>query len=460
MRTVLKSRAGILKMRVHPIELRKQAATYQSNGCSVDVGEWEPMSYKLSFSSLLEPAMVRMRRAANLTPINMDPQGRRVRVVVDGSTKAGREILRGVILYARAHTRWSLVPYMDMGLPRGEDWAEDDATLYASHFSGPLQEILPRGRPVVGALSHHKTTGIPIVCGDDFAVGELAAEYFLERGFEHFVFAGGGDPSQAAHQRRDGFNHGIRQRGFSARSCDLPDADDTSEQYLDELTTILPTLPKPMAILLGHDALGQSVINTLTGLGLAVPKQVAVLGVDNDELHCETCSPPLSSIEIPYAQVGRQAAALLHAVLNNEPLPEIRLIPPAQVITGQSTDVVAIGEPRLAEAFRYMREHACDPCGVEDVLNHVLVGRRWLEQQFLARFGRTPRDEIVRVRIERAKHLLRDPQLSLETIADRSGYKQVQNLICAFRKTVGQTPAAYRRNLLGDAPHRTRQHGF
>jgi len=399
------------------------------------------------------------RRESNLAPIKMDHQVRIVRVVVDGSTKAGREILRGVILYARAHTRWNLLPYMDMGLPRGEDWAEDEATLYGSHHGGPLQEILARGRPVVGTLSHHKATGIPIVCSDDFAVGELAAEYLLERGFEHFIFAAAGDPSQAAQQRRDGFDHGLRQRGFAARSCDLPDAEDPSAHYLSELTALVPTLPKPMAILLGHDALGQSVINTVAGLGLVVPEQVAILGVDNDELHCETCSPLLSSIEIPYAQVGRQAAALLHAVMSNEPLPEVRLIPPAQVITRQSTDVVAINEPRLAEAFRFMREHACDPCGVEDVLKHVLVGRRWLEQQFIARFGRTPRDEIVRVRIERAKQLLRDPHLPMETIADRSGYRQVQNLICAFRKTVGQTPAAYRRNLLGDAPHRARQHG-
>jgi len=384
-----------------------------------------------------------------LARAKMDNQVRKVRVVVDGSTKAGRDILRGVIFYARAHTRWRLAVDMIAGTECGQDWADDDATIYATHYSDPLQDILARGKPVVGTLAHHEDAGIPTVRCDDTAVGELAADHLLERGFEEFIFCAGGDGSKAAWLRWEGFAGRIRQRGFSARSCDLPQLGKVETTYVDQLQALLPELRKPLAMLVDHDGVGRDVIDLIAALGFSVPEQVAVLGVDNDELHCETCVPPMSSIAIPYAQIGRHAAATLNAIINNEPLPELRLIPPNQVITRQSTDVIAIAEPRLAEAMRFIREHACDPCGVEDVVRHTLVSRRWLERQFLLSFGRTPRDEIVRVRIERAKYLLRDSNLSMDTVANRSGYKQVQNMICAFRKTVGQTPAVYRRNVLG-----------
>lgn len=184
--------------------------------------------------------------------------------------------------------------------------------------------------------------------------------------------------------------------------------------------------------------------------GIAVPDQVAIIGVDNDDLLCEAGWPPLSSIESDFARMGFQAAALLDRLLRGEKLAAedcvIRL-PPIGVVQRVSTSVLAVKDPALAEAVRFIREHACDPCSVDDVLREVAVGRRWLERQFVAQLGRTPHEEIVRVRIDNAKRLLVRPEFGVVHVAERCGFSKVQ-FMRAFRQLMGTTPAVYRRQTL------------
>src|SRR5581483_3121436 len=139
---------------------------------------------------------------------------------------------------------------------------------------------------------------------------------------------------------------------------------------------------------------------------IAVPEHVAIIGVNNDDLLCESAWPPLSSVEADFSRVGYAAARILDRLLTGESLaPEERvvLVPPLGVVKRQSTSTLAISDPNLAAAVRYVREHACDPCTVGDVLREVPVGRRWLERQFTVQLGRSPHDEIARVRIETAQ---------------------------------------------------------
>jgi len=213
----------------------------------------------------------------------------------------------------------------------------------------------------------------------------------------------------------------------------------------------LRELPKPIGIMAFDDAAAHDLAAACLDADIGVPEHVAIIGVNNDDLLCESAWPPLSSIEADFSRMGYVAAKHLDAILRGEKLaPELRFVklPPLGVVQRQSTDVLAVDDPNLADALRFIREHACDPCGIDDVLRHVPVGRRWLERQFLKTLGRSPHAEITRVRIEAAQRLLLQPELRLPEIAERCGFSVMQTFTRAFRINAKITPAAYRRRTL------------
>ena len=161
--------------------------------------------------------------------------------------------------------------------------------------------------------------------------------------------------------------------------------------------------------------------------------------------------PPLSSVNGDYSRVGFKAAQILDRMMAGEVLlPEERLVllPPLGAVPRQSTNLLAIKDPNLLRAVRFIREHACDPCSVEDVLRVVPVNRRWLERNFVSQLGRTPHDEMVRVKVDTAKRLLRGSDLSIDHIVGRCGFTEQPRFYRTFRKLTGTSPAAYRRAAL------------
>jgi LacI family transcriptional regulator len=160
----------------------------------------------------------------------------------------------------------------------------------------------------------------------------------------------------------------------------------------------------------------------------------------------------LSSVIVPAERIGYEAAALLERMLSGErPPAEPILLPPPGVVTRRSTEVLAIDDPHVTAAVRFIREHAHLSVQVADVFDQVPVGRRWLERAFRKVLGRGIWAEIRRVHLERAKRLLTETDLSIEALAVQSGFSDFRHLAVVFRKELGLSPTAYRRQVRGAA---------
>lgn len=217
------------------------------------------------------------------------------------------------------------------------------------------------------------------------------------------------------------------------------------EREQEEIGRWLQSLPRPVGLMACNDMRGQHVLDACLRVNIAVPEELAVIGVDDDSVLCNLCHPPLSSI-VPNAQrVGYEAAALLDRMMSGQTPPtEPLLIPPMGVTIRQSTDVLAIDDPIVAAAVRFIRERACQGCGMKDLLRHVPMSRSLLERRFRQHLGRSPQAEIRAVQLKRVKQLLAESDLSLDQIAGLAGYAHPEYMSVVFKRETGQTPGQYR----------------
>lgn len=375
-----------------------------------------------------------------------------VGILIDGLTGFGRAVMRGVMRYANLQRRWiiheELRHIFETPLP---DWPECDGAIVAGVAGEAREYAIAHSRHFIHCSGSADPSRSPVVCMDDYAVGTMAAEHLMDCRLEHFGFYGYRSDSPLACNRFNGFCDALASRGFTCYEPGLGWT--TSVEWQgprdpEALIDWLQVLPKPVGIMAIDDSAAHELASVCLRANIAVPERVAIIGVNNDDLLCESAWPPLSSVNCDYSRTGYIAASLLDKLLQGQALQDqerIIRLPPLGVIRRQSTDILALDNPDLVEAIRYIREHACDPCTVSDVLRHVPVNRRWLERQFVATLGRTPHDEIMRVRIEVAKRLLLQPELSLPDIAIRCGFAANQNFGRAFLKLIGTTPGAYRR---------------
>ncbi|MEQ8835824.1 MAG: helix-turn-helix domain-containing protein, partial [Lacipirellulaceae bacterium] len=179
---------------------------------------------------------------------------------------------------------------------------------------------------------------------------------------------------------------------------------------------------------------------------IRVPDEIAILAGHNDELMCDVSTPPLSSIAIAGQRIGSEAMALLDRLSQGEQVSEEpRLIPPKGVTSRQSTDILAIDDETVVRALRFIRAHAFQDIVVKDILREIPVSRRCLEIQFRNYLGRSPAEEIRRVRLEKGRELLSQTTMSISEIATACGFANATRFGVAFRKREGKTPLAYRK---------------
>jgi len=370
-----------------------------------------------------------------------------VALLFEATNAYARTLLVGIGDYILSHGPWS-VHYAELGreekpppwiwkwdgdgiIVRGENKQMARAT---RKFSGPIVDLTPS----------RLLTDAPWVKSDDAAIAQLAAEHFLERGFRNLAFCG--DPQFSWSNRRcEHFGLRVRSAGRTCLNYQPKDRSATSDLEVDEIARWLPMLPKPIGIFACYDNRGQQVLEACRRAGLIVPEEVAVLGVDNDEVLCALSSPPLSSVILNPRRVGWQGAALLSLMMQGEKLePAAHFVPPVGIETRQSTDVLAVSDSKIAAALRYIREHACDGIQVSDVLRHCPMARRALEMRFKKFLGRTPRQEILRGQLNRVKELLVGTELPLWEIAERTGFEP-EYLSRVFKQEEALAPSEYRR---------------
>jgi len=374
------------------------------------------------------------------------PACRQVALLIETSNAYARGLVQGVVHYIREHRPWSF-HLMEQG--RGDDppaWLKGwkgDGIIARIETPRIAAAVVKTGLPAVDLSAARLVPALPWVETDDAQIAKLAAEHLLERGFRHFAFCGVARFNWSV-WREEHFAARVRAAGHDCHVYQ-PKREGAAAAQVAEIGRWLRALPKPLGVMACYDSRGQQVLDACRGEGFAVPDEVAVIGVDNDTLLCELASPPLSSV-IPNAQrAGYVAAARLDRLMAGKKVtPLAELIPPLGVASRQSTDALALDDRAIAQAVRMIREHACEGINVEDVLKAVPLSRRVLEQRFQKQLGRTPRQEILQVRLARVKQLLGETELALYQIAERTGFAHIEYLSVVFKRETGTTPSAFR----------------
>ena len=372
----------------------------------------------------------------------------RVALLIETSNGYGRGLLAGVYAWMRENQAWSVYLAEQGRGDRPPLWLKTwkgDGVIARIENEEIAEGIRALEVPVVDMSAGRLVPELPWCEIDEDGIARLAAEHFLSRGFRNFAYCG--DPRFVWSQLRgDAFDRAMQRAGhtvfhYEPTSKALEDED----LAMDCIGEWLQTLPQPVAVFTCYDIRGRQVLDACRRFSINVPDDVAVLGVDNDELLCSLAYPPLSSI-IPNAlRTGYEAAAILHRLMNGEEVgPEGHLINPTGVITRQSTDVLAVEDPNVARAVRYIRERACDGICVDDVVKDSGLSRRLLENRFKKQLLRSPHEEITRVQLLRVKELLAHTDLPLAEIADRTGFRYVEYLSAVFKQKVGVPPGRYR----------------
>lgn len=360
----------------------------------------------------------------------------------------GRAVIQGIYRYARPLRPWRF----EMLDPS----AEGLAALARGGFDGAVVQlwsarILPPGLagqalPIVNISGGSETSPFPRVTMDNVAVGRMAGEHLLSRGLRHFAFVGNG-LHHFSRLRQEGFAAAIAQAGLAG----APEAIDF-RQLTGEW---LHALPKPVGVLGCSDSEALAVVEAAWFADIDVPRQVAVVGVDNDDVTCELSYPPLSSVTLPGAEVGRRAAELLDAMLHGRGVPKAPiLLEPLEVVTRASTDVLAVEDEEVTLALEHIRDR---PAGlkVSDVVEAVGVSRRTLEIRFRQALGSTIHREIDATRVNRARALLRETDLSVKQVARNCGFSSSARLSVVFRAHTGLSPTDWRKQTRAGGSNRT-----
>lgn len=367
-----------------------------------------------------------------------------VTVFTQGYSSYGRDVLHGVYDYLQtALPNWHLQIELKPS-PESDRyyWDNSDGAIYASSGHILLETLLVDNKPIISTLAHFEDYGLPTVTVDDYHIGRLAAKFFIQKGFEHFCYYSGGDDSKASRLRYQGYQD-VLEETLHLKATHLP----ANLLYDAVRRKKLLNVGHRVGLFCEHDGIARDMISRLIIDNIDVPNQVSVLGVDNDQLQCQIAKPNLTSIELPYRDLGFQAAEQLDALLNTGKCAKKILLSPHDVVERQSTDLLAIENNSLQKALAYIKAHACDPCNVKDVVAHSGVSRRVLESLFKDYIRMTPHEAINKTRMERAKRLLRESHESITLIADRCGYDLVQTFSRAFLLFSGETPSAYRKRL-------------
>jgi LacI family transcriptional regulator len=379
----------------------------------------------------------------------------KVALLVETSRGFGREFLLGMARYSRLHGPWSfhITPgdYKQV-VPKMKQWGgagivariADDRTARAV-IDAQLPTI------AIGLTDEQMSPRSPLskfseISSDPVEVSRLAADHLLERQLLQFAYVGRNDRGWSG-RREKAFRSYLGERHFDVHTYKAPKLrkDRVWEKEQAFLARWLSALPRPIGVFACDDDRGREVLEACKLADLRVPEDVAVVGVDNDQVFCELADPPLSSVALNAETAGYRAAALLDAMMHGRERKRRQIVVEALgVVTRRSTDIVAVDDDEITNALRFIRrQHGCN-ISVDRVAAEVGLSRRSLEKRFREVTGRTILEAVQLTRLERAKRLLRETTYPISKVAELAGFGSAGYFIQFFQKQVGKTPRKYR----------------
>ena len=377
----------------------------------------------------------------------------RVILLIPAVQEYHRALRRGIIEYAETHGPWmfyeeapaylhSLTPRQRLRNMRG--WNAKGILVGNSRFA----EVKSLRIPMVVAMGTRRMdeSYFEIVTADR-EIGRLGASTFLGLGLRHFAYCGL-EGLSFSDDRGAGFIEKIQEAGNSVDLYSSSIRNPRDYWYADtkQLARWLSALAKPTGLMGCNDDRARMLVDICRGQKIQVPDEVAILGVDNDEQVCKSCSPPLSSIALAAERGGYEAAALLASMMSGQrPNSRVVTIFPTHVVSRQSTDILAIPDPTMVQLLRFIRDNSNRNLLVADLAKAAGLSRRALQDRFKRFLGRTPMEEIHRCRAERIARLLVETNMTVGQIGEINGFEVEAHVARFFSSQTGMTPLAYRR---------------
>ena len=380
-----------------------------------------------------------------------------VALLIETSRAYGRGLCSGVAEYARTHGGWNFVlQERDLrgGIP---DWLpawRGDGIICRLSDSALADTLSAAGCPVIDLYGRIRHPSIPFLDTDAREVARMAARFFIDAAFDRFAFCG--FPGLwFSDERCAAYIDHLRELGFGCQVYDPPPDSDSEDvaareslhpEGSEHLASWVAALPEHTAILACNDVRAQQLLTVAARIGRRIPEDLAVMGVDDDELICELTNPRLTSIRPDTGALGYNAARWLDMLMQGRPLPAHQLLlPPVRVHERASTDVIASEDPVFIRAVRFIRSNAGSGTDARAVVAEAGCSRSTLESRFRLLLGRSIRDEIIRVSIRRSCVLLIETQMTLGQIATACGFATASHFCRLFKQEMGTTPGDYRR---------------
>lgn len=374
-------------------------------------------------------------------------------VIMEMSREHGRGIVEGICRYAKQNANWWITlenrSFFEQRPELLKHW-DGDGIITRSGSGKINRAVSSLGCPFVELFLDRPCE----VESDGGQVGRMAAEHFIERGFYEFAFYAPWS-NWWVDWRLKGYREAINEhRGHltvfpGIRNSGGLYSVQWDNRLLDDLANWLAILPRPCCVYAPNDALAVQILNACKLSDIKIPEEIAVLGNDNSTLLCESTFPPLSSLSLNSIQIGKTAAHLLDCRMNglefSEKLPI--LIPPVEVVTRQSSDIIAVSDPVLADVVHYIRKYAVSGLFVREIVEHFNISSSWLQRQFKKMFGHSVAQEITLTRLKEARELLLHSDFSIEQIARRAGFNSSRYFIQIFRQRFGMTPKEYQKKV-------------
>lgn len=375
---------------------------------------------------------------------------RKIGIALRMNTPRNWGYFEGIGRYAEQRGDWRFYMHPQTWFrPVADPAAFDGAGWLGREFEPALLSAAARlGQPVVELGLEPPKPGMHAVCVDHQGLGRDAADHLLQLGFAHFGFYA--RPERGFSRRRfRGLGRRLQERGLNCTQFRARWDVETEPKWAENERRLIAWLraqPKPFAVVAVSDHLAVQVLEACVVGGLRVPRDVAVLGLDNDETLCSLTQPKLSSVVTSYEEVGYRAAERLDRLLNGETFESRQVhVSSGGAIARGSTDTVASPDPIIADALRYIRSRAAENLTVERVLEHVGASRRTLEYRFREHLRCSPAEAIRQARLQQLKNLLIGTDLPLQRIVRRAGFNSQAAMTAFFRRHLDITPQEYRR---------------